>query len=42
MEVSVLKGSVSEVSQLARHVMAERGVRHGSAQIIPLPAGEDH
>ncbi|MFI8375314.1 nickel-responsive transcriptional regulator NikR [Pseudomonas helleri] len=41
MEVSVLKGSVSEVSQLARQVMAERGVRHGSAQIIPLPAGED-
>lgn len=36
MEVSVLKGKVGEVSELARHVMAERGVRHGSAQIIPL------
>ena len=36
MEVSVLKGSIGEVSELARHVMAERGVRHGSAQIIPL------
>ncbi|MEB0207867.1 nickel-responsive transcriptional regulator NikR [Pseudomonas sp. CCC3.1] len=36
MEVSVLKGSVGEVSELARHVMAERGVQHGSAQIIPL------
>ncbi len=38
MEVSVLKGAVSEVRELARHVMAERGVRHGSAQIIPLEA----
>ena len=36
MEVSVLKGSVAEVTQLTRQVMAERGVRHGSAQIIPL------
>ncbi|MCU1727540.1 nickel-responsive transcriptional regulator NikR [Pseudomonas sp. 7P_10.2_Bac1] len=38
LEVSVLKGAVEEVSALARHVMAERGVRHGSAQIIPLEA----
>ncbi|MFP3515367.1 nickel-responsive transcriptional regulator NikR [Pseudomonas sp. SIMBA_077] len=38
MEVSVLKGAVGEVKELARHVMAERGVRHGSAQIIPLDA----
>ena len=36
MEVSVLKGTVGEVAQLTRQVMAERGVRHGSAQIIPL------
>ncbi len=36
MEVSVLKGTVGEVAELTRHVMAERGVRHGSAQIIPL------
>ena len=38
MEVSVLKGAVGAVSALARQVMAERGVRHGSAQIIPLEA----
>jgi len=36
MEVSVLKGSIAEVSELTRHIMAERGVRHGNAQIIPL------
>jgi len=36
MEVSVLKGSIAEVSELTLHIMAERGVRHGNAQIIPL------
>lgn len=35
MEVSVLKGRVADVTALTRHVMAERGVRHGHAQIIP-------
>ena len=41
MEVSVLTGSAKEVTTLARQVMAERGVRHGAAQIIPLPVIDD-
>ncbi|HCS09146.1 MULTISPECIES: nickel-responsive transcriptional regulator NikR [Pseudomonas] len=40
MEVSVLKGSIKHVTALTRQVMAERGVRHGAAQIIPLPTDE--
>ncbi|MDF2643396.1 MAG: nickel responsive regulator [Pseudomonas sp.] len=36
MEVSVLKGPTGQVTELAQHVMAERGVRHGHVQIIPV------
>lgn len=36
MEVTVLKGRGVDVQELADHVMAERGVRHG--QVIYLPA----
>jgi CopG family transcriptional regulator, nickel-responsive regulator len=35
MEVAVLKGRGSEVQELADHVIAERGVRHG--QVVYLP-----
>lgn len=37
MEVSVLKGTTAEVRELAQHVTAERGVRHGRAFIVPMP-----
>ena len=36
MEVTVLKGRGSDVQELADHVIAERGVRHG--QVVYLPA----
>jgi CopG family nickel-responsive transcriptional regulator len=35
MEVSVLRGKVEDVQHLSRHVIAERGVRHGRLVIIP-------
>jgi CopG family transcriptional regulator, nickel-responsive regulator len=35
MEVTVLKGPGADVQQLADHVIAERGVRHG--QVVYLP-----
>jgi CopG family nickel-responsive transcriptional regulator len=35
MEVTVLKGRGSDVQELADHVIAERGVRHG--QVVYLP-----
>jgi len=36
MEVTVLKGRGSEVQELADHIIAERGVRHG--HVVYLPA----
>ena len=36
MEVTVLKGPGQDVQELANHVIAERGVRHG--QVVYLPA----
>jgi CopG family transcriptional regulator, nickel-responsive regulator len=36
MEVTVLKGPGEDVRELADHVIAERGVRHG--QVVYLPA----
>lgn len=41
MEVTVLKGRGTDVQELADHVIAERGVRHG--QVVYLPAtAHDH
>ncbi len=41
MEVGVLRGPTAEVSHLAQHIIAERGVRHGRVVIIPVkPARE--
>ncbi|OCR22353.1 nickel responsive regulator [Pseudomonas syringae] len=40
LEVSVLKGPTGQVAELAQHVMAERGVRHGNVQIIPVASIE--
>ena len=39
MEVSVLKGAGDAVRKMAERVIAERGVRHGRAVIIPV--GDD-
>ncbi len=36
LEVSVLQGPTGQVADLARQVIAERGVRHGNVQIIPV------
>jgi CopG family transcriptional regulator, nickel-responsive regulator len=44
MEVSVLKGDGAAVRAMAERVIAERGVRHGRAVIIPMrddPAATD-
>jgi CopG family nickel-responsive transcriptional regulator len=40
MEVTVLKGRGADVQELADHVIAERGVRHG--QVVYLPAHGAH
>ncbi len=36
MEVTVLKGRAADVQRCADHVIAERGVRHGRAVIVPV------
>src|SRR5579862_8699700 len=40
MEVTVLKGRGSDVQELADHIIAERGVRHG--HVVYLPAQGTH
>ena len=35
MEVAVLRGALSEIHDFARHVVSERGVRHGRLVTIP-------
>ncbi len=40
LEVTVLKGRGADVQELADHIIAERGVRHG--RVIYLPAGATH
>ncbi|MGL3606788.1 nickel-responsive transcriptional regulator NikR [Rhizobium sp. G187] len=36
LEVGILKGSMEDVQHFADHVTAERSVRHGSVQLIPV------
>jgi CopG family nickel-responsive transcriptional regulator len=36
MEVTVLKGRTKDVQQVADHVIAERGVRHGRLVTVPV------
>jgi CopG family nickel-responsive transcriptional regulator len=36
LEVAVLKGDAHDVRQLADHVIAERGVRHGRLVMVPV------
>ena len=42
MEVTVLKGRVSDVQHFADHVVAERGVRHGHVVYLPLHKTHTH
>jgi CopG family transcriptional regulator, nickel-responsive regulator len=35
-EVNILKGRSSEIQNLANHVIAERGVRHGRIVTVPI------
>jgi CopG family transcriptional regulator, nickel-responsive regulator len=36
MEVAVLRGALRDIHDFARHVMAERGVRHGRLVTVPV------
>jgi CopG family nickel-responsive transcriptional regulator len=40
MEVTALRGTSGEVSHLAKHIIAERGVRYGRVVIIPTSTGK--
>jgi CopG family nickel-responsive transcriptional regulator len=40
MEVTALRGRTFEVRHFAEHVIAERGVRHGSIVLVPMPSGK--
>jgi len=42
MEVTVLKGRGSDVQELADHIIAERGVRHGHVVYLPADGLHDH
>ena len=42
LEVTVLKGSGTEVQSFANQVIAERGVRHGHVVYVPAPEGMAH
>jgi len=42
LEVTVLKGSRTDVKAFADHVIAERGVRHGHVVMMPIAAPDEH
>ena len=45
LEVNILKGRNAEIQELANHVIAERGVRHGRIVTVPIDppaAGDRH
>ncbi len=42
MEVTVLKGRGADVQELADHVIAERGVRHGQVIYLPVHGAHTH
>jgi CopG family nickel-responsive transcriptional regulator len=42
MEVTVLKGRGSDVQELADHIIAERGVRHGHVVYLPADSAHSH
>jgi CopG family transcriptional regulator, nickel-responsive regulator len=41
MEVTVLKGRTKDVQDVADHVIAERGVRHGRLVTVPVDIGSE-
>jgi CopG family nickel-responsive transcriptional regulator len=41
-ETVLLKGTVKRVREFAQLLMAERGVRHGSLNIISVELGREH
>ena len=42
LEVTVLKGRGTEIQELADHIIAERGVRHGHVVYLPTNGGHTH
>ena len=44
LEAAVLKGSIADVKSLANAIIAERGVRHGAVNLVPvdLPSAHPH
>lgn len=36
MEVAIVRGKISEVREFANEVIAERGVRHGKLNLVPI------
>ena len=42
LEVTVLKGRGADVQELADHVIAERGVRHGQVVYLPVHGAHTH
>lgn len=43
MEVTILEGSIESVTSFADELMAEKGVRHGALNIVPMaPTGAEH
>ena len=42
MEVTVLKGRGTDVQELADHIIAERGVRHGHVVYLPADGAHHH
>lgn len=38
LEVGILRGPMAQVQHFADHVIAERSVRHGSLQVVPVGA----
>lgn len=42
MEVTILAGSIGEIRRFADDVIAERGVRHGQLNMVPIAEADDH
>lgn len=41
LEVGILKGPMNQVQHFAEHVIAERSVRHGNLELVPIPTKAD-
>ena len=40
LEVAIMRGPIDEVREFANEVMAERGVRHGKLNMVPIDVSE--